>query len=736
MPDRDSGEQQVDGEVSLNELSGQAHSVVQAGTILGGVQVQAPPRSAQVPRQLPAVPRGFVGRPQQLAALDAGAAGQGDESVQGPAITLVCGTAGVGKTGLVLHWAHRVSSTFPDGQLYVDLRGYGPHAPLEPGDVLAGFLRALGVVDAELPENVDERAGLYRTLLSERRVLVVLDNACTDSQIRPLLPPSPSCRVVVTSRRVLAGLIAGEGADVVRVDPFDESDALSLLRKLLGDRVDRDIDAATALARYSAGLPLALRVAGEVVLSHPSTSLADLVADLADRRSRLDVLTAEQDSSTTARTVFSWSYDQLDEQAARAFRMMGTHPGHDLDTHAFAALMGTSPRSASRLADTLVRAHLVVEVGTGRFDMHDLLRAYAAELAEEHGSSAERSEALHRLFTYYLHAADKADRIITPHRYRIPLDGEPPSLPELASHASALSWLDSERHNVRAMFQMAGPDVEPNLWQLAYTLRGYYFLTKQWKDWEQTHEVALDSTRRDGNQYAEAQTRNNLGLALLEQGRWDRAAEHYEKARELFEVVGDVHGVSNALANRATVLHYQGHHESALRENERALSSYERTGSTRNTAITLRSMALVEVDLGRFGQAVVHLQRALEKFRELELHLDATMALNGLGEVHHAAGRPAEAQHAHEEALAHSVECGSQFERARARHGLGRVARIRGRTDEAMVQWELALQDYTVLEAPEARRLEREVEQMRSERIIPWQRQSTQPDQSRRDRTV
>lgn len=704
MSDRGAGEQ-ADSAVALNTVSGQAQTVVQAGTISGDVQVQTPARSVPVPRQLPAMPRGFVGRPQQLATLDDGCARQGAESSQGPTITVVCGTAGVGKTGLVLHWAHQVCSDFPDGQLYVDLRGFGPLAPLEPGEVLAGFLRALGVADTEIPEDVAERAGLYRTLLSERQVLIVLDNACTDSQIRPLLPACSSCRVVLTSRRVLAGLIVSEGAEVVRVEPFDESDALSLLRKLLGVRLDRERDAATALAHYCAGLPLALRVASEVIVSHPSTSLADLVAELADRRNRLDVLATAEDSSTTARTVFSWSYDQLGDDAARAFRAMGMHPGRDLDTHALAALLGVTPRVARRLVDTLVRAHLVVDVGSNRFDMHDLLRAYATELADEHDDAADQSAAMSRLFTYYLHAAEKADRIVTPHRYRIPLDGEPSSLPELADHSAALAWLDAERDNVRAMFELPDSAVQASLWQLAYTLRGYYFLTKQWKDWEHTHEIALVGARSSGNQYAEAQTCNNLGLALLEQGRWDDAAEHYEQARELFETVGDIHGVSNALANRATVLHYQGAHEPALQENERALAAYERAGSSRNAAITLRSMALIEVDLGRCDEAIMHFHRALERFRDLDLQLDTTMALNGLGEAHHAAGRLIEAQQAHEQALAHSVEWGSQFERARAQHGLGRVAVSHGQHTEATARWQEALEQYTALAAPEASQL-------------------------------
>lgn len=699
---------------TTNSLSGQTHTVVQAGTIHGDVTVRTPSRNAPAPRQLPAVSRGFVERPEHLAALDAGEPHDPDGPSPILSIALVCGTAGVGKTALVLHWAHRRSTSFPDGQLYVDLQGYGPHTPLEANDVLAGFLRALGVPETEIPENQSECAGLYRSLLSERRVLVVLDNALSEEQVRPLLPGSSSCRVVVTSRHVLSGLVANEGAEVIRVDPLGQPDALNVLRNLLGNRVDREHNAANALADYCAGLPLALRVAGEVVVSHPSTSLPELVTELADRRTRLDVLDTDNDPSTTARTVFSWSYEQLDTAAARAFRSMGTHPGRGLDRHALATLLDVTPRNAGRLLDTLKRAHLVIEPSSGRFDMHDLLRAYAAELGEALDSKASRSAAVHRLFGYYLHAADRADRIITPHRYRLTLDHEPPSLPEFKDYTSALSWLDAERHNMRAMFHLPDPTLESSLWQLAYTLRGYYFLTKQWRDWRRTHELALAGTQRTGDRYAEAQTRNNLGLALLEQGHWNEAAEHYERARELFEEVQDIHGVSNALANRATVLHYRGDLEPALLENERALAAYERAGSTRNAAITLRSMALIEIDLERFGEATAHLHRALTSFHELGLHLDATMALNCLGEAHHGAGCIPEARRAHEQAYALGAECGSRFEQARAQHGLGRLEKSQGRNAEALECWEEALELYTALAAPEADQLATDIAALRT----------------------
>lgn len=724
------------GGVSVrNELSGSVSSVVQAGTIVGDLHLQTA-RSLPVPQQLPPVPGGFVGRSDQLAELSAGLRDQPGASPAGPLITLLCGTAGVGKTALAVRWAHQVSGDFPDGQLYVDLRGYGPNRPLDPSEVLAGFLRALGVSAGEVPDDLAERAALYRSLLAGRRVLVVLDNACAANQVRSLLPGSSSCRVLVTSRRVLSGLIVGEGASLVRIDLLDPSAALGLLRTLVGSRVDEEPAAAESLIRSCARLPLALRVAGQAACLRPSMPLADLADDLTDREIQLDVL-GEDDPSTSARTVFSWSYEQLPGDAARAFRALGVYPGHHFDAYALAALLDITPRAAGRAIDSLVRAHLVLDPGSGRFDVHDLLRAYAEEVADQHDRDDDRSSAVRRLFDYYLHTADKADRVITPHRYRIPLDGDARASQVMDDHDSALAWLDTERPNTTAIFRVTDPVLDSRLWQLAYTLRGYYFLSKQWKDWKQTHELALEATQRAGNRYAEAQTRNNLGLALLEQGQWEAAAEHYDKARELFEAVDDIHGVSNALANRATVLHYRGDHEAALHENERALACYEKTGSRRNTAITLRSMALIEIDLKRFDAAATRLGRALDLFGELGLQLDAAMALNCLGEAHHQAGNQMAAKQAYERAVVISGECGSRFEYARAHHGLGRIAAAWSRTSEAEEYWEEALAHYTALDAQEARQLDDERATLQKA-AVPQQRSEACPgtEESKCHRTV
>ncbi len=343
-----------------------------------------------LPAQLPADVHAFTGRADELAELDQllASAEQPETAGEPTAVMIaaVSGTAGVGKTALAVRWAHRTRARFPDGQLYVDLRGYDPEQPMSASEALAGFLAALGVPGHEIPTTLDDRAARFRTEVSGRRLLVMLDNAATVDQVRPLLPGAPSCFVLVTSRDSLAGLIARHGAHRLDLDLLPPPDALTLLRTLLGGRVAAEPGAAATLAEQCARLPLALRVAAELAASRPSTPLRQIVSDLADDRRRLDLLDAGGDRHTAVRAVFSWSYRHLPAQAARAFRLLGLYPGPDLDTQIAAALTNTSLDRARQLLDLLARAHLIQPArrhpaDTGRYGMHDLLRAYATQLA-------------------------------------------------------------------------------------------------------------------------------------------------------------------------------------------------------------------------------------------------------------------------------------------------------------------------------------------------------------------
>ena len=349
-----------------------------------------PPRS--VPRELPAALRNFTGRDTELSALTALVDHAAGSAPRAAVISAISGMAGVGKTALAIQWAHQVADRFPDGQLYVNLRGYDPAQPIPPEDALADFLRALDVTEQDIPSGVDARAARYRSLVATRRMLVVLDNARSEEQVRPLLSGTPGCVTVITSRNALSGLVARDGAVRLGLDPLPLSEAVGLFRDLIGDRADSSPLAVEALAVRCGRLPLALRVLAEFAASHPALALADLNADLAIEGRRLNLLDSVGDERTAVRTVFSWSYKHLDADTARTFRLASLHPGPELDARSLAALKATTAEHAERALTALVQAHLLRQGRPGRYVMHDLLRAYARELADHHdGEHGQRA---------------------------------------------------------------------------------------------------------------------------------------------------------------------------------------------------------------------------------------------------------------------------------------------------------------------------------------------------------
>ncbi len=378
-------------------------------------------------------------------------------------ILAIAGTAGVGKTALAVHWAHQVSDQFPDGQLYVNLHGYDSGQPLTAADVMAGFLRALGVPGQDIPAQEDERAARYRSLLAGRRMLVVLDNAYSAEQVHPLLPGTAACPALVTSRDSLAGLVARHGAARLDLDLLPLDDAVSLLRALIGRQVDAEPEAAWALAGRCCRLPLAMRVAAEFATARHDVPLADLVDELADQQQRLNLLDAAGDARTAVRPVFSWSYRHLDATAAGAFRLAGLHPGPDLDWYAAAALFGTTSMQARRTLRTLTRAHLIQPTMSGRYRMHDLLGAYARELAASCEGESEQHEALSRLFDYYLYTAATAMEILFPadHQRRPRIARPATPIPPLTNPVAARAWLDTERASFVAIARFTAGDGWP-----------------------------------------------------------------------------------------------------------------------------------------------------------------------------------------------------------------------------------------------------------------------------------
>ncbi|MFD9702585.1 tetratricopeptide repeat protein [Lentzea sp. NPDC059081] len=684
--------------------------------------VAAPAESRPAPpgvNQLPGDVFGFTGRQAELAELGRVL---GAERTGVP-IVVVCGTAGVGKTALVLHCAHRIRQDFPDGQLYVDLRGYDPRSPVTAEDALSRLLDGLGVTGAEVPVDPDQRAARYRAALADRRMLIVLDNASSVDQVRPLLPGTPGCLVLVTSRNSLAGLVALHGAHRLDVDLLPAPDSTALLRTLIGERVRREPAAAAELAAQCGRLPLALRVAAELAASRPDSALAELTGELADRRRRLHVLDAGDDVRAAVRTVFSWSYLQLPPPVAKAFRRLGLHAGPDVTPFALAALTGSDQDSARRTLEVLARNHLVQPAPAGRFVVHDLLRAYAEELAREHDPAPERSAATERLLARHLATASAAMDLLYPadRPYRPDVAVTPPL--EFPAADAARAWLDAERSTLVALCRFAERDDRPGYAvDLANTLFRY-LESGHYADASTIHECALRAARRAGEDGLLAAALTNLGALRRLLGDYDQAARHLREAVELHRRTGDDYGAARASSNlgivqerlgehdeaaslhlEALALHQRlgsrygeaaallnlgnaysrpGHHADAVEYLERALDLFRRLDDAVGQASALSNLGDVCASLRRYPDAVRHLSEAQEMFQRLDHSYGVASALSNLGTVHTRLGDWAEAHRCYTSALEMFRDIGHRYGEANVLNGLGEILRTAGRLDEA-----------------------------------------------------
>ncbi|KAB8165735.1 tetratricopeptide repeat protein [Streptomyces sp. 3MP-14] len=665
--------------------------------ILAGEPVETArpePQGPRPPVQLPSDIGGFVGRETELAWLDERLAAAARDAAQPVPVSVVAGTAGVGKTALVVHWAHRARGHFPDGQLYVDLRGYGPDQPVTPGDALAGFLRALGQEDAAVPDELAERAALFRSLLDGRRVLVVLDNARGTEQVRPLLPGGPGSLALVTSRDALGGLVAREGAGRLPLDRLPRADAHRLLAELLDApaRLAAEPASADALVERCARLPLALRITAELARSQPARSLAELVGELADRREALDVLDLDDDPSTALRAVFSWSYQRLAPEVAAVFRLLGLLPGQDADAHAIAALAGAPVRTTRRALDVLVRAHLVDPVAGGRrYQPHDLLRAYAAELAEAVDPPAARREALDRLLDYYLFTAGAAlDAIVPFESYRRPTPPAwPGDAPPLNDRDHAQRWLAAERANLLeaarhgdARYVVA---LSTTLWRYL-DIGGYTHELVAWCSAELAAARELDDLR------AEADARGHLALAMGRHGRDNAAAvEHARRGIAAYERLGD-RGAQGRLVNSLGILYAKSGELAGASEQFRRvleLNGPEGPWPLRRSALVNLSNCLSA--LGRWEEALGCLEEALAV---CEAHDDRPHGANillGMAENLQALGRVDAARDLALRALAQARETGFRGVESDVLGLLGTLCRAAGDLAAAISHQEAGL---------------------------------------------
>ena len=649
-----------------------------------------------VPRELPAGIRHFTGRGGELKQLT-GLLDHTDEETPTVVISAIGGTAGVGKTALAVQWAHQVAERFPDGQLYVNLRGYDPGQPMTATDALAGFLRALGVAGPDIPAGEDERAARYRSLLSAKRMLVVLDNAGSVEQVRPLLPGSPGCVVLVTSRDTLAGLVARDGARRLTLDLLPLADAISLLRALIGDRVDADPAAAATLARRCARLPLALRVAAELAAARPDISLAGLAAELADQQQRLDLLEAGGDPRTAVRAVFSWSHRHLDPDAARVFRLAGLHPGAGFDAYAVAALAGATAGQARQALDLLGRAHLIQPTGPGRYEMHDLLRAYARELAAICDGKDEHQAALTGLFDYYLYTAAAATDTLHPAerhgRPRIPPPATP--VPPVTDPAAARAWLDAERATLVAVTAHTAAHGWPaHATRLAASLFRYLDSGSHYPEAITIHTHARDAARHAGDRAAEATALNHLAGPHRRQGRYQQAIGQYRQALALFRQTGDRTGQAHALGNLGNVSADQGHYQAAISLHEQALGLYRQIDDRVGEARTLGNLGYIEERQGRYQRAGRHHRQSLAIARETGNRTTECIALINLGTVALRQDRYRQATGHLHLALALCRETGYRFFEAEALTRISGVCLGQGRLQEAADHLQAALALY------------------------------------------
>jgi tetratricopeptide (TPR) repeat protein len=613
-----------------------------------------------------------------------------------PTTCVISGMPGVGKTVLAIRAARDLAGDYPDGVIFLDLHGHTPGTvPDEPRDLLERILRRLGIAGEYLPPHLDDRTALLRERLHGRRVLLVLDNARGAAQVGPILPEVPGCGTLITSRDRLVAL---DESTQIPLATLSTQDGTALFWSVAGAQRLREDPAAALIGRvvHQCGhLPLAIRIAAARYRSDESPDLTELCARLDDERTRLAEL---DDGERSIAGCIALSVEGLPARERRLFDLLAAHPGTDFELHAAAALAGTDLPEARRALTGLVDRHLIGRSRSTRYHLHDLVAAYVRS------SAPAAPDDIRRVVDYYLAAADRADRAMTPHRHRFPLSNSHPphALPDVDLPAAAMAWFTAHERTLEEIGDIAARlGLDAQCWQLAYTLRSYFFLTKRWDPWVRNHEIALAAARRLGDRRAEALTLNNLGLATIERNL-PAASGYYRMALSIFEELGDEHGTANSRANLAWTAFYARRYDEFLRGLREAYKFYVDTGNARNAAITLRGIALGEIEAGAVDDAVAHLGEVCATFERLGLDIDLAMALNALGEASARRNECDAAMAWHARACEVSERCGSDFERARAHHRLGALDLGRGNTNGARRHLQQAHLTYVRLGAPQS----------------------------------
>lgn len=657
-----------------------------------------------VPQQLPADLAGFTGRADVIKALD----GLLEESGS-PTVLALHGGGGIGKTTLAVHWAHRVKERFPDGQLFVDLRGYGPGSPTAPAEALDGLLRGLGISGAQIPEGVDPRSALLRSTLADRRVLIILDNARDAEQVRPLLPGAGGPAVVVTSRSQLRGLATREGAKRIAVETLSGRESVTLLRDRLSDHEVLD-DVLVELAELCGHLPLALAIAAERAGRSKDGALDELFGELRAEQDRLDALDSGEDASSNLRSVFSWSYSALDPDTARMFRLIGLHPVNQFSGTAAAALVGSPLPQARKLLDRLVEANLLQAAGDGRYAMHDLVRDYANELVETASPVEEREAAIARLDSWYVHTAANARKALKgPTMLGEWGDLEPQvHYLDFSNHHDASAWFADERAALFALISLGAPAGRyMTTSRLARLLYRFLANTNGYAEAVPLCRIAAEAARVEGDQVAEASARHQLAMAHWQLCRYGEAGVQLEIASELYRTMGNRDGECRVIGDLGLIYSDTGRLNEAIEVTEQQYHLALELGLTYYISHSQNNLAAMYRDTGRLADAVRVAGQAVDGHRSAGDQVNLCQALDTLGSAHLAQGAADDAAKCFEEALGLARELGHRWGEAVILRNLGTAWLQLARFAEARRSIRAAVDIVDQIKAADTRELRR-----------------------------
>ncbi len=653
-------------------------------------------RADSVPHQLPGAPRLFTGRVRELARLTAVL----DSAKQGATVVIsaIGGAGGIGKTWLAVHWAHQNIKRFPDGQLYVNLRGFDPSgSPMPPGVAVRDFLDALGVDPAAVPVDLDAQAGLYRSLVTGKRMLMVLDNARDTAQVAPLLPGDPACTVVVTSRHQLTGLVTAHGALLVDLDVLSEVEARELLVRHLGyDRITAEPEAVAELLERCGGVPLALGIVAARSAAHPDFPLSVLVEELREASARLDALDAGE-LRVNLRAVFSWSYQALDAETAKVFGLLGLAPGPDISLAAAASLVGHPVTRTRSLLRDLETAYLVRQHAPGRYRLHDLICLYAAERAQDELPQDARDAALRRLIDFYIHTAHAGDQLLHSHRQPIepiPLDTSCRPYP-LKDTADVMAWFIAEHSSLLAAQRLAAENSwNTQVWHLAWILDSFHRRRNLLSDYFAVSWAGLAAAQRLNDPTARAQIHRSLGDAYSRAGEYAKARDHLGQALTLAEQTEDVLSQFHTLHVLAWSWELQDADHQALIHATDSLQLAKKLDNPLPKADALRQMGWYHVRLGHYNHARSYCEAALAVYlqcgdREHEAHV-----LHELGYLAHRTGNHTQAVGYYRDAIALFRARGNTYWQAILLDYLAESHAILGQHGEARDAWQQAVDLY------------------------------------------